>query len=306
MKKNLVEAAMAAMCMAMMAGCGSDAKTAESGTPASQAADSEAVSTESAQAATESAGEKQYESELVNKILEQGYFVATCSPGLVPYSFYDTRQTGVNDPVGVDIEVGEAIADYLGVEVRWTVSDNPGDAIAALNANNVDLIINGLTITDERKESVLFSDPYVETANVLIVRADDADTFQTVDDFTGKNIGAPMGSAQSLFVTDEIPGAQLLELDSYPNMIVELVSGNIDAVCISEISGVQYVVSNDDICFSSVDISNGEAKQQAVAARLGETELIGIVNEVIAQCKDEGLLDQWTEEYSEIAAELNE
>lgn len=241
----------------------------------------------------------------IESIQEKGTLVVCTDSAYPPYSFIDTNSTSM-DPVGIDVELAKAVADKLEVELvlQPTVFK---DSVASITTGTCDVAINGMTVTDERKESLDFSEPYIECEDGIIIRKEDADKYKTLDDFTGTKISANNGSPQALKVESLLNGAELLGVDNIPTSILEIKAGNVDGIAVEKRVGQQYVMAYDELCFADVTLSNEGEIQSTKAVgfnKNADPELIALVNEVIAECKESGQMDKWLEEYSEIAAKM--
>jgi len=147
----------------ILTGCGSEeAATSEANT--AKEASVEAGS-EEGQAKEESGAKTTYET-----AKENGYITFATEGTYAPYSFHDES----DKLTGFDIEVAQAIADKLGLEAKFTETQWDG-IIAGLDAGKYDAIANQVSITDERKEKYLFSDPYTYVYGVVIVNGDNTD-----------------------------------------------------------------------------------------------------------------------------------
>ena len=116
------------------------------------------------------------EGDLLQTIKDRGYITIATEGDWAPYTYHDEN----NALVGYDVEIGQAIADYLGVEARFQETD--WDAIlAGVEGGRFDIACNGVSYTKERAEKYNFSTPYLYTPSVLVVRADN-EAIQTTDD----------------------------------------------------------------------------------------------------------------------------
>ena len=120
----------------------------------------------------------------VEAIKQKGKLVVATSPDYAPFEF-QALVDGKNQVVGADIDMAQAIADELGVKLEVTTMsfDN---VLSSLQAGKADIAISGISVTDERKKTFDFSDPYYETQNAIIVRKDQESTYTSLDAFKGK------------------------------------------------------------------------------------------------------------------------
>jgi len=163
----------------------------------------------------------------VEKIQKSGKLVLGTSADYPPYEFHvviDNKDT----IVGFDIEIAKEIAKDLGVEL--VIVDMKFDGLlAALETGSVDIVIAGMTPTPERAQSVDFSQIYYTAAQSILVRRADAAGVKTVEDLTGKRIGAQKGAIQEEIAKEQIPQAKVQALGKIFDLVLELKNKKIDA-----------------------------------------------------------------------------
>jgi len=138
----------------------------------------------------------------VEKIKKAGEIVLLTNAQFPPYEYLGDD----NNPAGVDIDIAQKIADELGVKLTVVDMDFDG-LIPALNGGKGDFVAAGFTITEERKQSVDFSDPYATSTQMVIVTKEDPKVSEaTVDALAGKTVGVQLGTTGDIFVTDEVEG----------------------------------------------------------------------------------------------------
>lgn len=286
MKKRLVSVVLSAvMCVAMLAGCGSDSSTATGGSSA-------AVSAEASSAGTEASSE----GGLLASIKESGKLVVGTASGYAPYEFVDVETQQI---IGIDMELAKAIADELGVELE--IQDMVfSSLLSSLPAHKIDLAIAGIAPTDERKKTMDFSDSYLFATQSILILKEDAGTYQTLESFKGQPMAAQKSTTQEALIQELLPESPLTSLDKVPDCILELKNGKVEGVAIESIVGQQYVIANDDIQFA--DATFDRKKETAIALEKGNEDLLEIVNKVIQENIANGNFDKWVEEYSTKAA----
>lgn len=246
MKKTVIFALIIFMCAALIMGC--SAKTAdEPQTEQSAVQDAKDDTAEqSAQASKEPAasGDENAEaSEATDdswtKIQENGKIIMGLDDSFPPMGFRDEN----GELVGFDIDLARAVADHLGVELElqpidWSTKE------MELEAGNIDMIWNGYTITDERKERVLMSDPYMENDQVIVVLADS--DIKTLDDLEGKTVAVQEGSsAQSLLEEDKpellATFGDFVGFKDYVTALMDVDSGQVDALAVDLVVADYYL-----------------------------------------------------------------
>jgi arginine/lysine/histidine transporter system substrate-binding protein len=234
----------------------------------------------------------------VDKIKKSGKLVLGTSADYPPYEFHK-EINGKDEIVGFDIEIAKEIAKDLGVELE--IKDMKFDGLlAALNTDNVDLVIAGMTPTEERKQSVDFSDVYYKAEQAIIVRTEDSDKYKTLQDLFGKKIGVQKGTTQEQIATDEIKDAQLKSLGKVTDLVLQIQNKMVDALVVEKPVAQAYVEKNKDLMLSAAQVENSE-KGSAVAIKKGNTEFVDAVNKTIQRLESEGAVEKFVVEANKIA-----
>ena len=277
MMKKAALAAMAAAGILLLAGCGGGEKK--------EAAPAQGAS----------------QGKILQQIKERGKVIVGTASGYPPYEFIDVSK-GEKTVIGVDMELAQALADKLGVALE--VQDmNFQSVLASLASGKIDIAIAGINPTDERRKSMDFSDIYMPTEQMILIRKADADKLRKLEDFFGKNIAVQKSTTQETLANTEIKDAKVVGLTHVPEAVLELKHGKADGVVVEGICGKQYLIYNDDIMFAEeVHFENG-IKNSAAALQKGNEDFLAIVNEVIKENMDNGNFAKWEEEYSLKAVE---
>ena len=205
-----------------------------------------------------------------------------------PFTFHDTD----GKLVGFDVEIGEAIAKKLGVKAEFLEGKWDG-LIAGLDANRYDAVINQVGITDARKQKYDFSEPYIASKAVLIVRADD-DSIKGFADLKGKK------SAQSLTSNfgkiAEGAGAELVGTDGFDQSIQLVLTGRADATINDSLSFLDFKKHKPD---ANVKIAaeQADADYSGVIIRKGEPELLEAINKALTEIKADGTYKTIADKY---------
>lgn len=291
MKKNtwkkLMSLALGAMMMlSLLTGCGS--KTEDSAPADSTPA--EETPAEPAAAAS-----------LLEKVKTSGKLVVGTEAQYAPYEFKDLNANFA----GCDMWLAQQIADSLGVELE--VVDMAFDGIIpAVQSGQVDLGIAAFTNTPERAEEIDFSDLYETSAQLLIVKAGNADTYSTKESLAGLKVGAQKGTIQSQLIQSALPESELFELEKYPALALEVQNGNIAGLVVDQAVGEALVAtSNGALEVSNFEFSAEEASfGKSVVIAKGNEDLVEAVNEVINKVTADGSYQQAYDEAVELAASL--
>ena len=214
---------------------------------------------------------------VLEKIKNAGVLVVGTEATYGPYEFLDDNA----NPIGCDIWLAQQIADELGVELK--IQDMAFDGIInSVMIGDVDIGIAAFTVTPERAEVIDFTHQYELSEQLLVVKKGDGTTYATKESLAGKKVGAQMGTIQSELITSALPDSELFELDTYPNLAMEVINGNIVGFVCDKAVGEGMISQNDNLeaaefAFSAEEAAFGKA---AVIAK-GNEDLVAVVNEVI-------------------------
>lgn len=233
---------------------------------------------------------------LMQRIKDKGTLVVGTASGFPPYEFLDTSKSD-KTVVGIDIALAQKIADKLGVKL--VVQDmNFSALLSSIAADKIDIAISAINATEERRKAVDFSDSYMHSPHILLIRKEDAGKYKTLEDFRGKTIGAQKATLQEDLARTQIPEAKVVALDRIPDILIELDHGKLDAVASQGVVAKQYLIMNPELADSGVKFENVKSSS-CVAIPKGNEDLVKLVNEVIKENQDN--IPQWIEEYSELA-----
>lgn len=232
----------------------------------------------------------------LKSIEDSGKLVVYTDPNFPPFEFM-----GENGPAGVDIEIANAIAAELGVEVDIQ-SSNFDAIVMAIKGGKGDIAISGMTINEERKESVDFSIPYINSVQYLILKQDSDLT--TVQSLAGKKIGVGKGYSGSMLIDDEInteegvlkdTGASFTEYPSAMEATLDLTNDKVDCVIMDEFVAKNIMASNEGLKLIELSYDNGDlaAEEYGVVVAKGNEDLLEKINAVIKQLIDDGMIEEW-------------
>lgn len=199
-----------------------------------------------------------------------------------PYEFVDDN----GQIAGIDAEIAKAVADKLGMNLE--IKDMEFDSlIPAVQGGSVDIVFAGMTVTDERKESVNFSDSYATGVQVIIVK--EGSDIATADDLEGKTIGVQSGTTGDIYCTDDYGQENVKQFSSGALAVAALVNGQIDCVVIDNEPAKNFVAAN-----AGLKILGTEYIKEDYAAAISKTntDLLDKVNKAISELKADGTIDK--------------
>jgi ABC-type amino acid transport substrate-binding protein len=215
------------------------------------------------------------------------------SADYAPYE-YHLVVDGKDTIVGFDIDIAKFIAAELDKEL--VIQDIAFDGLLqALNAEKVEMVIAGMAPTEERSKVVDFSDIYYIGSQSILIRAEDAEAYTTLETLEGSKLGAQRGSLQEVLVKEEYSDSELVALGKIPDLIEELKGGNIDALVVETPVAKKYAMAKDSLVISSIG-QIGEESGSAIAVKKGNDELLAQINAVIAQLKADGSIEEFVAE----------
>ena len=232
----------------------------------------------------------------LEKIKKSGKLVVGTEATYGPYEFLDDNA----QPVGCDIWLAEKIAAALGVTLE--VKDMAFDGIIpAVKSGDIHIGIAAFTVTAERAEVIDFSHQYEVSEQLLIVKKGNADVYATKESLVGKKVGAQLGTIQSQLIEKVLTESELFELDTYPNLAMETVNGNIAGFVCDAAVGLGYVAQNDQLEVSNYVFTSEEAAfGKACVVAKGNEDFMAIVNEVVDKVVEDGSYLEAFETYNAI------
>jgi len=245
---------------------------------------------------------------LLEKIQEQGYITLGTSPDWPPYEFIDASKSGDERYVGADIELAKYIAEQLGVELRIKPLEFSG-IFASIASKDIDMAISGLGYTEERDEVMDFTityNPTEEDSNSyhgLMIRLEDKDKYEKLEDFEGLVIVAQNGSLQQGFVETQMPYATLKLIGSIGDGVMMLQTKAVDAMAITSETGAQQIQTNSDLYMTDIKF-NVPDMGTLVGVPEGEKELLDAINLIIEDVLEQGLYQKWLEEALEYSKSI--
>ena len=250
------------------------------GGSASSVASSVASSASSAAASTSAAA-----GELTT--VEAGKLTMATNATFPPYEM----TTDAGEFEGIDIEAAQAIADKLGLELQ--IDDMDFDAaLLSVQQGKADITMAGITVTDERKAVMAFSDSYATGIQSIIVP--ESSDIASPDDLAGKKIGTQRGTTGYIYCTDDFGEDAVVAYDSGLTAVQALNNGQVDAVVIDNAPAKEYVAANPGL--KVLETSYAE-EDYAIGMNKDNTALVEAVNAALEELKADGTLQAIVDKY---------
>ncbi|MFO8457229.1 ABC transporter permease subunit [Staphylococcus aureus] len=224
------------------------------------------------------------------KIKERGELRVGLSADYAPMEFEHTVN-GKTEYAGVDIDLAKKIAKDNNLKLK-IVNMSFDSLLGALKTGKIDIIISGMTSTPERKKQVYFSDSYMMTKNIMLVKKDKVNEYKDIKDFNNKKVGAQKGTEQEKIAQTEIENASITSLSRLPDVILALKSGKVEGAVVEKPVAEAYLKQNPKLGISNVKF-NEEEKDTVIAVPKDSPKLLSQVNKTIKEVKDKGLIDKY-------------
>lgn len=208
-----------------------------------------------------------------------------------PFSYVDTS----GNLIGFDVDIAEAVADKMGVEVDIQTSPWNG-IVAALAGGRFDACICSMSATEEREKAVDFTDPYYHSGLSIWVR-EETDDVSSIADFEGKRVGSTLGETGNQWATEQAEGRWRNQtFQGLPDMLNALTTGRIDVMVADDIP-VYVALNEDDIAIKQVDVGELPRFPAAIAVQKGSPQLKEALNTALAEIREDGtyqqIVDRW-------------
>ena len=273
-RRSFMAAAGLTVAALALTACGGSSSTASSAA-ASSVASSAAASSEAASAAADVT------------TVEAGKLTMATNATFPPYEM--TTDNGTIE--GIDVDTAQAIADKLGLELQ--IDDMDFDAaLLSVQQGKADIAMAGITVTDERKAVMAFSDSYATGIQSIIVP--EGSDIASVDDLSGKKIGTQRGTTGYLYCSDDFGDENVVAYDNGLTAVQALNNGQVDCVVIDNEPAKAYVEANPGL--KILDTSYAE-EDYAIGMNKDNTALLDAVNAALEELKADGTLQSIVDKY---------
>ena len=268
-RRSFMAAAAVSVAALAMTACGGSASSAASSV-ASSAASSEVASSAAAELTT----------------VEAGKLTMATNAAFPPYEM----TTDAGDFEGIDIETAQAIADKLGLELQ--IDDMDFDAaLLSVQQGKADIVMAGVTVTDERKAVMDFSDSYATGIQSIIVP--EGSDIASPDDLAGKKIGTQRGTTGYIYCSDDFGDENVVAYDDGLTAVQALNNGQVDAVVIDNAPAKEFIAANPGL----VILETSYAEEDYAIGLAKGSSLEDAINSALEELKADGTLQSIVDKY---------
>lgn len=224
--------------------------------------------------------------------IKDGYFTFGFSGTYKPFNYEDLD----GNLTGFEVEIGEAIAEEMGLEPNPVATQDFGALIEEVNTDRLDAIMGSLTITEERAEQVDFSDPYYSSGGMIFVHKDNTD-IETPEDLAGRTVGVIASSTHEAIVLEYISEDDLATYQSDPVALQDLAADTkrLDAVMADKLMGL-FQIEDNDLTIKAVG-EMIEDEEIGAAVKKGNTELLDEINKALEAIIEDGTYDEISQKW---------
>lgn len=280
--KKLTSILLASVMALSLAACSNT--SSDSSSDAADTSSSAATTEESTSESAATAGEL--------TTVEEGMLIMSTNAAFPPYEM--TNDAGEFE--GIDVEIAQAIADKLGLELR--IDDMDFDsALLAAQTGKSDMVMAGVSVTEDRLVNLDFSESYATGIQVVIV-PEDSD-IESIDDLTGKMIGVQRGTTGDLYCSDTVEngGFGAENVTPYDNGLIavqNLINGQVDCVVIDNAPAQEFVAANPGLKILDTEYVN---EDYAIGVKKGNTQMLDAINGALAELKADGTIQSIVDKY---------
>ncbi|MCD8010084.1 MAG: transporter substrate-binding domain-containing protein [Lachnospiraceae bacterium] len=289
MKKILAMILALTMCLALAACGSSDASTDDTTASATEAAEEtsgteEESSAEEASDAEEETGTEEASATLTT--VTEGVLTMSTNAAFPPYEM--TTDDGGFE--GIDVEIATAIAEKLGLELQ--IDDMDFDsALLAVQQGKSDIVMAGVSVTDDRLLVMDFSDSYATGVQVVIVPEDTEVTIDTLGDYV---IGTQRATTGNIYCTDDYGEDHVIAYDNGVTAVRALMNGQVDCVVIDSAPAQEFVAANAGLTILDTEYVSEE---YAIGMAKGNTALVDAVNSALEELTADGTVQSIIDKY---------
>ncbi len=283
--KKLLAIALALVMVLALCACGSSsASTTADSSASTDTAAADTSAADDAAAADDTASDDAEETELTT--INAGKLTVSMSADFPPYENLDDS----GDIVGIEVDIMNLIAEQLGLELQ--IDDMDFDsALLAVQQGKSDMVVSGVTITDDRKLVMNFTDSYTTAVQVIVVPEGSE---VTLDNLGDQLIGTQRGTTGFIYCEDDYGSDHVVGYDSYTLVIQALLNGQVDCVVMDDSVARAYVAENSSLSILDTEYA---VEEYAFGVDKNNTALLDAVNTALNALMDDGTVQSIIDQY---------
>jgi polar amino acid transport system substrate-binding protein len=221
----------------------------------------------------------------IDRIKKAGKLVVLQDATFRPMEFKDEKGT----TVGFDVDMAEAFAKSLGVKLE-SQNINWDGIFVALKQGKGDMILSSVTITDERKKEMAFSQPYYSAGQMVVVPADNT-TIKGPNDLKGKNVAVQIDTTGQE-AAEKIGGLEIRKFDGGAETMMAVEQGKVDAGVIDAMVALDFIKTHPKVKAAAADRKPFTTEDLGAAFQTGSDDLVKAFNEFVSAAKKDGSYDK--------------
>ncbi|CUU24431.1 cystine transporter subunit [Duffyella gerundensis] len=227
---------------------------------------------------------------LLNKVKERGTLLVGLEGTYPPFSFQDEN----GKLTGFEVEFAEQLAQHLGLKASLKPTKWDG-MLASLDSKRIDVVINQVTISADRKKKYDFSTPYTVSGIQALTRKDKAGSVNKPEDLASKKVGVGLGSNYEQWLRENVKGVDIRTYDDDPTKYQDLRSGRLDAILVDRLAALDLVKkTGNTMAVAGPAFSRQES---GVALRKGNDDLLKAIDQAIAEMQKDGSLSKLSQKW---------
>ncbi|UQY34769.1 cystine ABC transporter substrate-binding protein [Pseudomonas fulva] len=236
------------------------------------------------------AGSQVYAADDLQKIKDTGSIKVGLEGTYPPFNFQDES----GKLAGFEVDLANALAKELGVTASFQPTKWDG-ILASLESGRIDVVINQVTISEERKKKYDFSTPYTVSGIQALTRKREADSVKSAADLAGKKVGVGLGTNYEQWLKENVPQADIRTYDDDPTKFQDLNVGRIDVVLVDRLAAFEMVAKTGERMAVAGDAFSRQ--ESGIALRKGNPELLAALNKALDKLRSDGTLKQLSEKW---------
>lgn len=231
-----------------------------------------------------------FAADLLDEVKANGVIKVGLEGTYPPFNYQDES----GQLTGFEVEFAQALAKELGVDAKFQPTKWDG-ILAALESKRLDVVINQVTISEERKQKYDFSTPYTVSGIQALTRKADGDSIKSAQDLAGKKVGVGLGTNYEQWLKENVPQADIRTYDDDPTKFQDLNVGRIDVILVDRLAAFEMVEKTaGKLAVAGDAFSRQEA---GIALRKGNPQLLAALDKAIAKLRADGTLKQLSEKW---------